>query len=174
MLPGITACPPAFLTPSLRPRGIAAVAGAAAGFLVRHYEFSSSPFASSGAAPAARMSVMRSTVLVLTVAVLAPVILPPFLLEHDDLVGAGLVENGRGDARAVHQGGSDGRAFPVVEHQHLIQLDRGAGLAGQPLDLDHIVLADAILLPARAYDCKHRSDQSEGARPGPRFPRRRR
>src|SRR5207248_7288236 len=93
--------------------------------------------------------------LVLAMAVLAPVILPPLFLENDDLVGAALLDQGGADRSAIKQRRAGRDLSAVADHQHLAELDRSAGFAGELLDGDHIVLGDRVLLAAGADHCKH-------------------
>src|SRR5229473_2187088 len=103
--------------------------------------------------------------LVLAVAVLPAVIVPPLFLEDDDLVGAALLDQGRADRGAGQERCAGRHGGAVAEHQHLAKLDRGAGLAGELLDRDHIVLGDLVLLAAGADHCKHDRNRYRLARP---------
>ena len=88
----------------------------------------------------------------------AAVLFAPLLLEDVDLAGARLLEDLGEDRGLVHQRGSDSRlGGAVAQHQHLAELDRRAGLAGDALDNDHVVGCDAVLLAAGADDSEHRS-----------------
>src|SRR6266478_5995174 len=44
---------------------------------------------------------------------------------------------------------------PLADHQHLAELDRGPGLAGELLDRDDIVLGDLVLLAAGPDHSEH-------------------
>src|SRR5438105_11511393 len=88
-------------------------------------------------------------------ALLAPVIVPPLLFEDDDLGRPRLLDHGGADRGAIQKGGAGRHLRAFADHQHLAQLDRGAGLDRQPLDRDDVVLGDLVLLAAGADDCEH-------------------
>ena len=66
-----------------------------------------------------------------------------------------LLDHGGADRGAVEQrrAGRDLGAF--ADHQHLGELDRGAGLCRELLDRDDIVLGDLVLLAAGPDHCEH-------------------
>ena len=185
-------------------RRVAAVAGAAACFLVCHrrYSFLALAFAAFGLAAAAFLAAALGlappsvTVLLMTffaffagaasalaglasaaclrgllavgqdlgdaqdrevlaVAVLAAVVVAALLLEDQHLVALALGDDGGADAGAADERRADGDLVAVAEHQHLAELDDLAGVAGQALDLDHVVRGDLVLLAAGADDCEH-------------------
>src|SRR5262249_19544494 len=91
MLPATTASPPNFLTPSRRPR------------LSRPLRAEPPAFFGAICSPSpARLAAGVDLGdpqhgLVLAMAVLAAIVLPPLFLEHDDLVGAAMLDEGRAD-----------------------------------------------------------------------------
>ena len=88
----------------------------------------------------------------------AAVLLAADFLEHQNLVGAGLLKHGGDHLGASDQGRADGGVGAFAEHQHLVELDGGTGLAGQLLDLDDVVGGDPVLLPTGLDNCVHGSN----------------
>src|SRR4051794_31902568 len=101
----------------------------------------------------------------LPVAILAAVILPPLLLEYDDLVGAAMLDQFRADRGPRNQRRAGRYIGALADHQHLAKLDCRAGLAGELLDRDHVVLGDLVLFAARADDCEHDGNRYRLTRP---------
>ncbi len=88
---------------------------------------------------------------------LSPLVsLAALLLKDKNFIGAGLVEN-----FAIHGGGTDERRTDFggltvfADHQHLIELNLGAGIAQKLLDNDDVAGRNPILLTAGFYDCEH-------------------
>src|SRR5204862_7301547 len=105
MLPGSTISPPNFLTPSRRPALSRPLRDEPPAFLCAIMNF-------------LRRRLLRRRSfflpgqtdlgdlqhgLMLAMAVLAPVVLPPLFLDHYDLVGAALLDQGGADQRAIEQ-----------------------------------------------------------------------
>src|SRR5271166_5108420 len=124
MLPGITASPPNFLTPSRRPRLSRPLRDEPPAFLwaIRN------SFLHAGLGCRLRPSRAANSGdaqhrLVLAMTLFPPVIVPPLFLEDDDLCRANLLDDrganrGAGDERRA---GRDFRA--VADHQHLVEFD---------------------------------------------------
>src|SRR4051812_18677027 len=152
MLPGITISPPNFLTPSRRPALSRPLRDEPPAFLcailnlLRRRLRRRRSFFLPGQPDLGDLQ----HGLMLAMAVLAPVILSPLFLEHDDLVGAALLDQGSADRRAIQQWRAGRDAGAVADHQHLAELDRRAGFAVELLDGDHIILGDRVLLAAGA------------------------
>src|SRR5438477_5243428 len=150
MLPGMTIWPPNFLTPSRRPALSRPLRDEPPAFLC-------AICCSCLALRAGRASDIGDAQygLQLAMSLLAPVIVPPLLFEDDDLGRPRLLDHGGADRGAIQKRGAgrDLRAF--ADHQHLAELDRGAGLRRQPFDRDDVVLGDLVLLAAGADDCEH-------------------
>src|SRR3954453_22022565 len=165
MLPGITISPPNFLTPSRLPALSRPLRDEPPAFLCAILNLLRRRLLRRrcpGAAPRRRCFLPGQPDLgdlqhglMLAMAVLAPVVLPPLFLEHDDLVGAALLDQGGADRGTVEQRRAGRDAGAVADHQHLAELERGAGFAIELLDGDHIVLGDRVLLAAGADHCKH-------------------
>jgi hypothetical protein len=85
----------------------------------------------------------------------AAVMLAPLLLEDLDLVAARLLDEFGGHDGAGDDRGADLESGVAGEHQHLVELEDVAGLAGQAFDLEHVVRLDAVLLAAGLDDCVH-------------------
>jgi hypothetical protein len=87
-------------------------------------------------------------------AAFAPRVLAPALLERDDFGTAALFENlgrhhGTGDARLTE-------GHVVAAHdQDFAELDDFAWLAGDLIDLEHVIGGRPILLAAGFEDCEH-------------------
>src|SRR5438270_11188855 len=143
MLPGMTISPPNFLTPSRLPALSRPLRDEPPAFLC-----AISNLLGRSASGADLGDPQHG--LVLAVAVLAAVILPPLFLEDDDLVGAALLDQGGADRGAREQRRARRHRGAVADHQHLAKFDRRARLAGEPLDRDHVVLGDLVLLAAGA------------------------
>src|SRR3546814_11112845 len=92
---------------------------------------------------------------VLAVAVGAPVVLAALLLEHQDLVAAGLLDDLAGHADALDEGGAGLGPGTLAEHKDGLEGDDLAGLAFQLLDDDHVILGAFVLLSARFDHSKH-------------------
>src|SRR3954447_11267276 len=137
MLPGSTISPPNFLTPSRFPPLSRPFRDEPPAFLCA-ISNSSWPLSPRSYVAWADLGDPQHG-LVLAVAVFAAVILPPLFLEDDDLVGPALLDQGRADRGAGHQGHPRRHSGAVADHQHLAKLDNRAGLAGELLDGDHIV-----------------------------------
>jgi hypothetical protein len=86
----------------------------------------------------------------------ALVTVTPVLLEDQDLVGLGLLQNRRGDGRAIDQRRTDGLAGAIADEEDLVEANFGAGIAIEFLDRQDIALANLVLLPAGLDDCEHR------------------
>src|SRR5438045_2779770 len=150
MLPGMTIWPPNFLTPSRRPALSRPLREEPPAFLC-----------AIRCSYLALRTVRASDIgdaqygLRLAMPFLAPVIVPPLLLEDDDLGGPRLLYNRGANRGAIHKRrpGRDLGAF--ADHQHLAELDRGAGLGRQSFDRDDVVLGDLVLLAAGADYCEH-------------------
>src|SRR5271165_5537935 len=152
MLPGMTISPPNFLTPSRRPALSRPLRDDPPAFLC-----------AICCSFRARRTVRASDVgdaqygLLLAMPFLASVIVPALLFEDYDLGRPLLLNHGGADKGAV-QKRSAGREFgAVADHQHLVQLHRGAGLAREPFDRDDVVLGDLVLLATGTDDCEHDS-----------------
>ncbi len=89
-------------------------------------------------------------------AFLAAVVLAAPLLEDDDLVTAGLIDD-LGEHRGLVEDrhADTGRLAGLGDHQHVLKLKHGAGLAGQLLDDDHVVPRHSVLLTAGFDDSEH-------------------
>ena len=88
---------------------------------------------------------------VLTMAVLAPVILAALLLEHDDLLGTGLLHDRTGHGRTRHER----RADLVAHHQDFVESHGAVFVDRQLFDDDDVAGFDPVLLATRLDDCKH-------------------
>src|SRR6185312_17356808 len=97
ILPGTTISPPNFLTPSRRPRLSRPLRDDPPAFLCA---ISNSPRLRSAAGTDLGDPQHG---LMLAVAILTPVIMPPLFLEHDDLVGATMLDQGGADRGAGNQ-----------------------------------------------------------------------
>src|SRR5215469_16660337 len=115
MLPGSTISPPNFLTPSRRPALSRPLREDPPAFLcaISNLLGRSVPGADLGDPQHG---------LVLAMAFLTPVILPALLLEHDDLVGAAMLDQGGADRSAVDQRRAGRHGGAVADHQHLAEL----------------------------------------------------
>src|SRR5712691_1363546 len=91
----------------------------------------------------------------LAVAVLAAVVVAALLLEDDDLLAALLRDDGGADRGAGDERRARRRLGALADHQDVAERDRRAGLAGELLDGDHVVLGDSVLLSAGADHCIH-------------------
>src|SRR5215212_5832831 len=163
MLPGSTISPPNFLTPSRLPALSRPLREEPPAFLC-----AISNLLGRSAAGADLGDPQHG--LVLTVAVLAPVILPPLFLEHDDLVGAAMLDEGGADRGAGQKRRAGGDGGAVADHQHLRQFERSPGFAGELLDGDDIVLGDLVLFAAGADHCEHDKNRYWFARPQRQYP----
>src|SRR5262245_37564444 len=85
---------------------------------------------------------------------LAPRILAATLLEGDDLCAAHMIEHLGADRRACH-GGSAKYRVVAAHHQDFAELHDCAGLGLEPVDPDHVLSGNAILLAARFDDREH-------------------
>src|SRR5271169_4699164 len=152
MLPGITASPPNFLTPSRRPRVSRPLREEPPAFLCAMCH--------------ALLLRMRQPVgaldftnaqhgLVLAMPFLAPIIFPPLLFEDDDFCRSALLDDGGADRSAGEQRGTSRDFGAVADHQHFGELDDGAGFAGKFLDCNNVVLGDLVLFAAGSDHCKH-------------------
>src|SRR5438045_2165006 len=113
MLPGRTISPPNFLTPSRRPALSRPLRDDPPAFLCAILNLLRWRFLRRrppAAAPRGRRFPPGQPDLgdlqhglMLAMAVLAPVVLPPLFLEHDDLVGAALLNEGGADRSAIEQ-----------------------------------------------------------------------
>src|SRR5207237_3333461 len=155
MLPGSTISPPNFLTPSRRPALSRPLRDEPPAFLCATFRSPATPRRRSFFLPGQPDPGDLQHGLMLAMAILAPVILPPLFLEHDDLVGPALFDEGGADRGAIEQRGAGRDLGAVVDHQDLAELDRSAGFAVELLDGDHIILGDRVLLAAGADHCKH-------------------
>src|SRR5712672_3314487 len=125
MLPGTTISPPNFLTPSRRPALSRPLRDEPPAFLcailnlLRRRLLRRRSFLLPGQPDLGNLQ----HGLMLAMAVFAPVILPPLFLEHDDLVGAALLDQGGADRGTVEQRRAGRDAAAVADHQHLAELD---------------------------------------------------
>src|SRR5437764_9701241 len=119
MLPGSTISPPNFLTPSRFPALSRPLREEPPAFLC-----AISNLLDRSAAGADLGDPQHG--LVLAVAVLAAVILPPLLLEHDDLVGAAMLDQGGADRGAGQQRRAGRHCGAVADHQHFRQFARSS------------------------------------------------
>src|SRR5215467_13501273 len=125
MLPGTTISPPNFLTPRRRPALSRPLRDEPPAFLCA---MANAPQNLLGAG---RDGIDAQHGQVLAMAVLAAVIVTAALLEDDDLVAAGLLDDGR-----AHRGAGDSRSAglgrgALADEEHVGKLNRGAGLGGQ-------------------------------------------
>src|SRR6516162_234937 len=153
MWPGITISPPNFLTPSRRPALSRPLRDEPPAFLCA--------ISCSSLGRQSRPTVSASDIgdaqngLLLAMPFLAAVVVPPLLFEDDDLGRPRLLDDGSGDRRAVEKRGAGLDLGSFADHQHLAELDYGAGLGRQPLDRDDVVFGDLVLFAAGADDCEH-------------------
>src|SRR4051812_6755703 len=147
MLPGITASPPNFLTPRRLPAVSRPLRELPPAFLCAMMD---APGRRSGDRDVADAHDRQQ----LPVAVAAAIVLAAALLEDDDLLAPCLLPHPAGDGRTGGSGRAHDRAV-AADHQHLGEHDRVADLAGQALDLDHLVGGDAVLLAAGLDHCVH-------------------
>jgi len=89
------------------------------------------------------------------VAVGAAVVLAALLLEHQNLVATGLLDDLAGHAGPFDEGGAGLGIGTFADHQHGLEGHDLAGLAIQLLDDDDVVLSDFVLLAAGLDHCKH-------------------
>src|SRR5215218_6765696 len=148
MLPGTTISPPNFLTPSRRPGLSRPLRDEPPAFLCAIPNLLGPP---AGLAPGADLGDPQHG-LVLPVTILAAVILPPLFLEHDDLVGAAMLDQLGADRGARDERRAGRHVGTLAHHQHLGKLDRRAGLTGEFLDGDHVAAGDLVLFSAGADD----------------------
>src|SRR3984893_18183097 len=94
----------------------------------------------------------------LAMAALAPVIFALLLLEHDDLGAARLLHDTRAHGRVGHDWRANYRCFIAADREHIAQFDLGADITLDALDGYLVADADAVLLSACPYDCKHALD----------------
>src|SRR3546814_3631010 len=92
---------------------------------------------------------------VLAVAVGAPVVLAALLLEHQDLVAAGLLDDLAGHADALDEGGAGLGPGTLAEPQDGLDGDDLAGIASQLPDDAHVILGDLVLLDPGFEPCTH-------------------
>lgn len=134
--------------------GVAPVARAAAGFLVRH----------ASALDGADLELGP----VLPVADAALGVLPPPEAHHGQLRRAAVRGDRGGHPGAVQVRRADARrrALFAGHQQHAVERDLAAGLGVQLLDADHVAAGDAVLLAAGFDDCVH-GDWAGSLRRGP-------
>ena len=134
------------LQPEATAFGVAPVAGATACFFMSHLSLlllsSGSGDGDVGDAHDAHL---------LTVAVLAPIVLAALLLEDDDLLFAGLLDQLARDGGARDRGSAD----LVADHQDFVEGHGAAFGDRQLLDDDDVARLDPVLLATRLDDCKH-------------------
>src|SRR5712691_2563462 len=162
ILPGTTISPPYFLTPSRRPALSRPLRDEPPAFLCA-ISNPPRPPASPSLVPGADLGDPQHG-LELPVAVFAAVIVPPLFLEDDDLVAAALLDQFGADRGAGQERRAGGHLGAVADHQHLSQLDRRAGLAGELLDRDDVVRGDLVLFAAGADHCEHDRNRYRVAR----------
>src|SRR3954453_15093846 len=170
MLPGTTISPPNFLTPSRLPGLSRPLRDEPPAFLCAISNLLGRPGSVARLIAGADLGDPQHG-LMLPVAVLAAVILPPLLLEHDDLVGAAMLDQLGADRGAGNERRAGRHVGALADHQHLAKLDRRAGFAGELLDRDQIVLGDLVLFAAGADECEHDGNLYRWTRP-PRQARR--
>src|SRR5262245_53663004 len=71
------------------------------------------------------------------------------------LLAAVLGDHGGGHDRLLEVGGRRGDLAPVVDHEQGLELQAGAVVTGEPLDVDDVAGRDLVLLPASADDGVH-------------------
>src|ERR1700687_4223869 len=91
-------------------------------------------------------------------AALAPVIFALLLLEHDDLGAARLLHDTCAHGRVGNGRRTNHRCFIATDREHVAQVDLGADIARDALHGYLVADADAVLLSACPYDCKHALD----------------
>src|SRR5436190_11582765 len=116
MLPGITISPPNFLTPSRLPALSRPLRDEPPAFLCATFRSPAALPRRSFFLPGQPDPGDLQHGLMLAMAVLAPVILPPLFLEHDDLVGAAVLDQGRADRGAIEQRRAGRNAGAVGDH----------------------------------------------------------
>src|SRR5262249_34742962 len=84
----------------------------------------------------------------------APRILAAALLEGDDLWAAHMIEHLGADRRTRH-GGSAKYGVVAADHQDFAAFHDRAGLGLEPVDPEHVLSGNAILLAARFDDREH-------------------
>src|SRR5271168_3322206 len=152
MLPGTTIWPPNFLTPSRRPA------------LSRPLRDEPPAFLCAICCSYLALRIVGAFDvgdaqhgLLLAVALLAPVIVPSLLFEDDDLGCPCLLDHGGAYQRAVKKRGPGRNLRAFADHQHLAELDRGAGLGWELFDREDVALGALELLAAGADDCEHKT-----------------
>src|SRR5947209_13262029 len=127
ILPGMTISPPNFLTPSRRPR------------LSRPLRDEPPAFLCAICCSCLGLRTVRAPDidnaqygLLLAMPFLASVIVPALLLEDDDLGRPCLLDHDGADRGAVEKRGAGRELGAFADHQHLAELDRGAGLRREP------------------------------------------
>src|SRR5438105_180910 len=163
MLPGTTISPPNFLTPSRRPALSRPLRDEPPAFLCAIC-CSLLGLQPRRAARASDVSDAQNGLL-LPMPLLAAVIVQPLLLEDDDLSRPRLLDNGGADRRAVEKRCAGRDLGPFADHQHLAQLDHGAGFGRHAFDRDDVVLGNLVLFAAGADDCEHDTRQKTCRRP---------
>src|SRR5690625_269591 len=148
MLPAVTACPPKSLTPRRRPAESRPLRELPPAFFCAIASVSSAADGDVSDADARQL---------LTMAHGTTVVLATLLLEDDDLLVAGLLDDLRAYHGAGHGRRADGHPIVAADQQHLFKLQAGPSLSGQALDLEHLVLGDPIMLAAGFDHCVHLS-----------------
>src|ERR1700760_3993013 len=85
---------------------------------------------------------------------LAAVVLAAPELEDDDLLRAVLRHDLGRDLRALHEGLAD-RDLVAADHQHFLERDARADIAGELLDAEAVAFRNAVLLTAGLDHCVH-------------------
>src|SRR6266540_3081761 len=143
-------------------RGVTAVAAGRGAFLVGHLGSALllllSGLLARGAALGAKLDALDlepgQELTVALVALLAGLVLVGV---DQHLLAAVLGDHGGGHGRLREVVGGDGDLAPVLDHEQWLELEAGAVVTGEPLDVDDVPGGDLVLLPASADDGVHRS-----------------
>src|SRR3982751_6105704 len=92
---------------------------------------------------------------VLPVAHLFAMVLAAAEFHDTDLVGAAVLDDLRGDECPGDQRRAERDALAFADHEHLIELDLAADVAGELVDADGFALRHAVLPTACNDDCVH-------------------